>query len=68
MEAVKSLEDVWKEINLEASAGDVSTDQPKGQPLRPSQLPWGAWLFEQAVVSSSLSTSSKRKMLVVKCL
>jgi len=32
--------------------------------LQYSQLPWGAWLFEQARMTSDLTTSTKRKMSV----
>lgn len=66
MESGKTPEDTQKEIHLEASPVGVPTDQSEGQPLQQSQLPWAAWLFEQAVVTSSLSTSSKRKMSVTK--
>ena len=66
MEQVNTPEDTQKGIHLEASPVGVPTDQREDQTLQQSQLPWAAWVFEQAVVTSSLSASSKRKMSVIK--
>lgn len=64
MEAANTEVDNRRGTRLEAS--------PEGpldnQVLQQSQLPWAAWLFEHAGLTSRLSTSSKRKMLVINLL
>ena len=48
------------EERAERSTGDNSGDKV----LQQSQLPWAAWFFEQAGLTSILNTSIRRKMLV----
>ena len=54
----EACEGIHLEANIEA---EMSMDD---KVVQQSQLPWAAWLFEQAGLTSSLSTSIRRKMSV----
>ena len=58
----EACERIRLEANTEAERS--TDDNEDDKVLQQSQLPWAAWFFEQARLTSSLSTSIRRKMSV----
>lgn len=68
MEATNTQEDTLTGARLKARPSANPNKSTEGLTIadeQQSMLPWAAWLFEQAALTSNLRTSSKRKMSVI---